>query len=349
MKLLSRILMICLLFSAQAVYAVEVKGLFEAEVITQSLSATDKESALKEALTLVISRVAVGDDLLQNATIKSVLNNPAFYVQQVQYALNADQINKKPARIMRVLFNEDALMAVLRNSNLAIWNEVRDEVLVWLVVDKFNSKALLNIKEDFEVYSSVQAVAKKKGLPLMLPLMDLEDKHGLVVDDILGVYSDKVLQASQRYGVTAILSGSVINKRNCWHSEWTLHFNGKVKQWSLPCEPLEKTLTTAMQGVYEELAAFHAIKVEQQQEGRIVLNISGIKGMTAESNIKTYLKKLPKVNAVKWLKVEQGRHVFELDYAGQRFDLEDTIDLQRILLKQPSTNENELNYQLVSQ
>jgi len=240
-------------------------------------------------------------------------------------------------------------MAVLRNSNLAIWNEVRDEVLVWLVVDKFNSKALLNLKEDFDIYSSLQAVAKKKGVPLMVPLMDLEDKHNLVVGDILGAYSDKVLQASQRYGVAAILSGAVINKRNCWHSEWTLHFNGKVKQWSLPCEQLDQTLTTAMQGVYEELATFHAIKVVQPIEGRVILNISGIKGMTAESNIQAYLKKLPKVNAVKWLKVEQGSHVFALDYAGQKIDLEDTIDLQRVLLKQSSTKENELNYQLVSQ
>jgi hypothetical protein len=113
-------------------------------------------------------------------------------------------------------------------------------------------KKYLNIKEDFEVYSSLQAVAKKKGVPLMLPLMDLEDKRELTVDDILSAYSDKVLNGSRRYGVSAILSGAVISKRHCWSSEWTLHFDGKVKQWSLPCERLEQTLSVAMQGIYDQ-------------------------------------------------------------------------------------------------
>jgi hypothetical protein len=40
----------------QAVSAVEVKGLFEAEVITQSLSSEDKRIALREALSIVIKR-----------------------------------------------------------------------------------------------------------------------------------------------------------------------------------------------------------------------------------------------------------------------------------------------------
>ena len=340
--------MICLLFIMQPVSAVEVKGLFEAEVITQSLSTKDKDKALKEALTIVINRVAAGEDLLENSVIKAVLNKADFYVEQVQYALEPENRSEKTARTMRVLFNEDAVMAVIRNSNLAVWNEVRDEVLVWLVVEKFASKALLNSKEDFEVYSSLQAAARKKGVPLMLPLMDLEDKRELMVNDILSAYSDKVLNASRRYGVSAILSGSIIHKRSCWYSEWTLHFDGKVKQWSLPCEQLEQTLSVAMQGVYEQLSAFHAVKSGEKGQGSVVLNITGIKGMTAESMIKSYLKKIPQVQSVKWLKVEKGCHVFKLSFSGTKNNLAKAIDLQRILRKQSST-ENSFNYQLVSQ
>lgn len=340
--------MICLFFAAQTVSAVEVKGLFEADVITHSLSEKDKAAALKEALSIVIKRIAAGDNLLGNSTVKAALNKAEFYVEQVQYALEPENRSKKTARTMRVLFNEETLMAVIRNSKLAVWNEVRDEVLVWLVVEKFGSKTLLNMKEDFEVYSRLQVVAKKKGVPLMLPLMDLEDKRELAVDDILSAYSGKVLKASRRYGVSAILSGSVIHKRNCWYSEWTLHFDGKVQQWSLPCEGLEQTLSVAMQGIYDQLSAFHAVKSENREGGSVILNIKGIKGMTAESTIKAYLKKLPKVSAVKWLKVEKGFHVFKLNFSGKREDLEKAIALQRLLLKQKSAGKS-INYQLVSQ
>lgn len=348
MKLLSRILMFCLLFTIQAVSAVEVKGLFEAEVMTQSLSPEDKGRALKEALAIVINRVAAGDDLLENPAVKAALNTAEFYVQQVQYALETKKQGKKTARTMRVLFNEQALMTLIRDSNLAVWNEVRDDVLVWLVVEKFNSKSLLNVKEDFEVYSHLQAAAKKKGVPLMRPLMDLEDKSALAANDILSAYSGKVLNASRRYGVAAILSGAVTHNRHCWSSEWTLHFDGKVKQWSLPCEKLEQTLSVAMQGVYDQLSVFHAVKSDKTEHGKVILNIGGVNGMTAESMIKAYLKKLPQVQSVQWIKVEKGRHVFKLNFLGKQENLEKAIALQRILLKQSSTK-NSLNYQLVSQ
>jgi hypothetical protein len=58
-------------------------------------------------------------------------------------------------------------------------------------------KKYLNIKEDFEVYSSLQAVAKKKGVPLMLPLMDLEDKRELTVDNILSAMPRYALRSDQ--------------------------------------------------------------------------------------------------------------------------------------------------------
>jgi hypothetical protein len=107
--------MICLFFSMQAVSAVEVKGLFEAEVITQSLSSEDKRIALREALSIVINRVAAGDDLLTNSSIKAALNKAEFYVKQVQYALETKRGDKTAARTMRVLFNEETLMAVAEN------------------------------------------------------------------------------------------------------------------------------------------------------------------------------------------------------------------------------------------
>lgn len=116
----------------------------------------------------------------------------------------------------------------------------------------------------------------------------------------------------------------------------------------MPCESLEQTLSVAMQGIYDQLSAFHAVKSDKKEQGSVVLNITGIKGMTAESMVRSYLKKLPQVSAVKWLKVEKGCHVFKLNFSGKKGDLEKAIALQRVLLKQSSVGNN-INYQLVSQ
>ncbi|TXL19450.1 hypothetical protein BMR06_10085 [Methylococcaceae bacterium HT5] len=74
-----------------------------------------------------------------------------------------------------------------------------------------------------------------KGIPLLLPLMDLEEKQAISVIDILAAKPDKILEASSRYDVATILSGKLVKKRTCWSSEWALHFNNKIERWTVSC------------------------------------------------------------------------------------------------------------------
>jgi len=347
MKALIKFLLVCYLFSAVYVQAIEIKGLFEVEVSALSQSREDRNAALREAMSIVLNRLMIGDNINQDVTVKIALDNAASYVDQYQYELNVGAKAGSDMRVMRVAFNEEILMELMRSSSLAIWNEIRDEVLVWMVVEKFGQRAILDVDHHVEVEQALQAAAKLKGVPILLPLMDLEEKQKVLVADVLSAYPEKLMQASERYDVAAILSGKLFKQRRCWSSEWTLSFNNKIEQWTVPCLDLDANLAAAFQGVYKPLANFYAAKADQEGMGTVMLKIAGISGMTEETNIKSYLRKLPMVSSVKWVQVDQGQHVFQLKTSGTQAALQEYIALGRELReKGVDMHDNSLLYEL---
>jgi len=347
MKALIKFLLVCYLFSAAYVQAIEIKGLFEVEVSALSQSREDRNAALREAMSIVLNRLMVGDNISQDTTVKTALDNAASYVDQYQYELNVDAKAGSDMRVMRVAFNEEMLVELMRSSSLAIWNEIRDEVLVWVVVEKFGRRAILDVDQNVEIEQALQAAAKLKGIPILLPLMDLEEKQKVLVADVLSAYPKKLMQASERYDVAAILSGKLRKQRGRWSSEWTLSFNSKVEQWTVPCLDLAENLATAFQGVYKPLATFYSVKADQGGLDEVVLKVAGISGMTAETNIKSYLRKLPMVSSVKWVRVDQGLHVFQLKTSGTQAALQEYIALGRELReKGVDMHDNSLLYEL---
>lgn len=257
MKLHTRFLCFCCLFIAQSVTAVELGSLFTASVTTQSQSREHRNRAISDALQVVISRLTADQEFAQNPVVKSALENAASYVDQYRYAQNSNDNGKSSLRILLVTFNKETLMSMLRSSGLAVWGANREKILVWLVIEQEGKLALLDVDQDDEVETAIQSAANEKGIPLLLPLMDLEEKQAISAKDILANTSDTVTTASARYDVATVLSGKLVKLRTCWRSEWALHSN-KSERWAEPCTDLKTNLSGVMQKVYQHLSSIYA-------------------------------------------------------------------------------------------
>ena len=248
----------CLIILSQNIFAVEVKNIYETEVIAISQAKPDRDAAIMEALTVVLTRVMAGDDILQDPTVQTALSNASNYVRQYQYSLVTTHTGtSSSSRVMRVLFDEASLMELMKSSKLGVWSEIRPETLVWLVVEKMGERQLFHAGRMPEIEKGLHNVAKHKSLPLLFPLMDLEDRQKISVNDVLSAYSEHLLAGSRRYDVPAVLAGRVVKKGNCWQGEWTLYFDQKINQWSKGCKPLPETLLNGIQGVYDIISQYY--------------------------------------------------------------------------------------------
>ena len=246
---------------ATASLAVEVKGLFEIELIANSQSAADREQAIKQALYGVLSRVLVAEDISKIPVVQQVLNGAQHYVKQFQYSLiAANEYSESDARLIRVEFDEDQLLEVMRQSQVGIWSEIRPQTLVWLVVDEDGRRQFYNsdAMPDFE--SALALASKVKGVPVIFPMLDLEEQQKISVSEVLSADSRNLLSVSARYEVPAVMAGRVVRKDQCWQGEWAFYFDGKIKQWSSACLPLKAAMLEGVQGAYAVLSNYYGVK-----------------------------------------------------------------------------------------
>ncbi len=346
--------MVCLLMVTQSVMAVEVKGLFEVNVMTQSQSREDRNLALREGLSIVFKRFLPSEAMANNKLITDALKEAASYVDQYQYALMSTESAASDSRLMRASFDENRVMTLMRRSGLPLWNEMRDEVLVWLVVEENGKRHVFDAAEEWSLQQQLQKTADLKGIPLLFPLMDLEEKQTVTVKDILSAYSGKLMIASKRYDLTSVLSGKLVKKGRCWQSEWTLNFNGKIKQWNVPCLAIKENLAGSFDEVFTMLSAFYAVESSGEDASEIGvealrMKISGLKTKKSRDAIQTYLAELLNVKSVDATPTKKrGQCIFTVKYSGSRTDLEDQLILGRKLREKGlSGRDNSVVYELV--
>ena len=166
-------------------------------------------------------------------------------------------------------FDEDLILDVLRKSQVGVWSEIRPETLLWLIVDENGGRQFYNADAMPEIDAALTLAAKLKGLPLIFPLLDIEEQQKISVTDVLGADSRNLLAVSSRYDAPAIMVGHVVKKGACWQADWAFHFDGKIKQWNSGCEPLKTTLSIGIKGAYDVLSAYYGVKP-------VLGNISGV-------------------------------------------------------------------------
>lgn len=348
--MLFRTLIIFGLFFCSALWAAEVPGLYETEVIAQSQSPDDRNSAIKEALTVVLKRIVAGNDIFNDRIVRTAITDASRYVKQYQFSLveSGTQLNNN-ARNMRVLFDEQALLNLMKTGNLKIWGETRPETLLWLVVEENGQRSFFKPETMPEVDVAVKKLAKQSGLPLLFPLMDIDEQKQLSVNDVLSAYPDNLLAVSERYGVVSILAGRIVKTKDCWKTDWAFYFDQGIEQWTKSCGTLNDAILTGLQGVYSKLSNYYAVKSFAIEMNVVTLKISGILAMDDRDRITHYLKSLSMVKSVNCVSKDAGSDLCKISYEGSRTELEEILGLGRVLNPQDSDNPgtDELSYQLL--
>ncbi len=253
------VLLMCL--HAQLLGAVEVKGLYEIELVANSQSAPDREQAIKQALYAVLGRVLVAEDISKIPAVQQILNSAQHYVKQFQFSLiAADEYSDTDARMIRVEFDEDQLLEVMRNGQVGIWSEIRPETLLWLVVEDEGQRQFYNADAMPEIDSALSLASRVKGVPMIYPMLDLEEQQKISVSEVLGVDSRNLLAVSARYEVPSVMAGRLVKKGECWQGEWAFYFDGKIKQWNSACQSLKAATLAGVQGAYVVLSAYYGVK-----------------------------------------------------------------------------------------
>ncbi len=195
-----------LLMLSQTLGAVEVENLYEAEVLAKSRATNDRNQAIRQALQQVLDRIVIARDKNQ-PSIQTALAAAPYYVREFQFSLATNnKQNQQQSRLLRVRFDETLLQSLFKSGNTGLWNEIRPETLLWLVVEKNGQRQFFNAESMPEAEFALSKAARLKGIPVIFPLLDMEEQRFLTPNDVLSADPKLLLDVSSRYDVVSVLT-----------------------------------------------------------------------------------------------------------------------------------------------
>jgi hypothetical protein len=252
-----------LLVLCQAPVAAEIENLYEAEVLAKSRRTEDRNQAIRQAMQQVLERIIIARDK-KKPTVQTALDGAPHYVREFQFSLAPNrQHNSQHARLLRVRFDENLLQSLFKADNIGLWNEIRPETLLWLVVDQKSHRQFFNAESMPEVDFALSKASRLKGLPLIFPLLDMEEQQFITPNDVLSTDPKLLLDVSSRYDVVSVLAGRLTQSetQKCWTAEWALYFDQKIHQWDIDkCSSLEQAALSGIDGLYTILSDYYGAK-----------------------------------------------------------------------------------------
>ncbi len=292
--------------------AVEVPTLFTAEIPLDPEAEDPRNDAYAEALLEVLLRVS-GPELSSNPEIiEELFPSPAAYV--TQYRQGADDS-------LWVSFDGEAIEATLRSAGQTIWGSDRPLTLVWLAVDWGRGEREIIAADDPNrtpqqarsidrhrlLRERVLEIAAQRGLPLVFPLVDSTDLRSVSFSDIWGGFDDRVLDASQRYGVNSILIGR-LRPSTSQRNRWTYFFNDVQIGWSGPPEAI-------VNQVADLLAAEFAVGGDAPIEW-VALSVAGIESIDAYGAVQQLLSGVSLIESYKIAEVSGDTVNYRVEVRG---------------------------------
>lgn len=253
-----------------------------------------------------------GADLADNPlAIGDLFPDPSTYV--IQYRAKGDET-------LWVSFDGQAIEQVLRNSGQTVWGADRPLTLVWLAVDWGQGRREIISADDPErsqgqgrsinrnkrLRERVLAIAEKRGLPLVFPLLDTTDLQGVSFSDIWGGFDERIIDASRRYDANSILIGRI--RPSPSRENWSYYFGTEDRSWNGSPE-------VVVSRIADLLAAEFSVGGNAPID-TVTLSVSGIQTVEAYGTLQQTLAGISLIERCIIVEVAGDRVSYRVDVRG---------------------------------
>lgn len=295
-----QLLLLGLLCLAVPLRAADVTWLYDAEVPVADQSPLARLDAAGRALTEVLSRVTGLASVPRNEVVSRALAAPDLYYNQFRFDGRGDEL------ILQLQFVPQSVLGLIRDARLPIWGANRPTVVAWIVIEDDNERRLLGAASGHPLIDALQERARYRGLPLRLPLLDLEDQLAVEPAAVWGRLSQTLLPASERYGADIVVVGRVQHlDDDRWAAAWEFWIDAEVREHSQQGGEPAALGRGAADLLADELASRYAVL--DRGVRRLDLQVSAVNGAADYADLLRYFNALEFVEQVQISSVAGNR------------------------------------------
>lgn len=311
-------------------YAGEIDRMYEVEVAVADRSADARAEALRQAMSRVLIRVTGEREAARLIGVDTLLEQPGRYVQQFNYLTSPERAEAGEALQLRVRFDGAAIERVLRDQGLPIWGRERPTALLWLALGG-EQRRLIAEDSEHALRQVAAEISRQRGLPVLFPLMDLQDQAQVGYADVWGGFDETVLAASQRYQPQAVMLGRLQQGAGGWQGRWTLHFGRDTLTWTTSGDGAAETLAAGLNTAADRLALRLAVRALGTVGEVQRIRVRDVFSLDDYARTLEYLQQLTSVRDVQVLAVEPDSLDLLLALDGDMQTLSRLLSIGRVL------------------
>jgi len=305
-SIVKRLLLCAALVPLHAVAVDAVPWLYEVSVPVASQAPADRRSASGDALLIMLSRATGLAHVPRTEPVTEALGSPERFYNTFSYATDDEG-----ALHLVVQFDPAAVLDLLKRAGLPIWRSARERVVAWLVLEDGGERSLGSADTADGLADVLQERARARGVDLVVPLLDLEDRLDVTPAAVWGRLSQVLEPASERYGADVLLVGRLsLGPSGTWTGEWEYWLGSQVVSQEYDSEAPEQQAEQIVDQLADELAAKSAVL--GTQSGRLTLAVSGIKSAAEYGELLDYLDGLEFIDSVRLTELKGNRLLLDV-------------------------------------
>jgi hypothetical protein len=302
-----------LLFFVSAVYAAEVDYLYQAEVSVADQGQQERNRAIAEGFQLMLVKVTGNRNIGHNQSLAETFRKASRYVQQYRYRVEADESDAAvERRYLRITFDKQAVDRTLRENGLPVWGKSRPRVIVWTGFEESGRRKLLMPEFDQQIIAMFNRAADLRGIPLLFPVMDLQDQSAISASDLWGAFEGAVSNASERYQADAILLVRIKSGSDGFSgSSWLFIGGDDSRQWEFRGQELGNLIVQGVNAISDHLAGIYAPAGGGDAQS-VNMQVSGLDTFAQLLSVESFLDSQETVQAYQLRQNQADKAIFAL-------------------------------------
>ncbi len=314
-----------------SVNAIEVRDLYQVKILVKDQSSKTQWDAVSSGFKEVLVRKSGSQRILTTDEVKQASKKVKSYLQRYEYSVNEDKLSKY-AFELRLDFEPRLVGELIQAAGMPIWGSNRPVTILWLAMEKdYKRKILRESQNEDDISHIIMTESQRRGLPVILPLMDLEDELNVSISDLWGRFSQPVVNASKRYAADSIIFGRVRKTGEVWSLNVNYLNQGEEQRISLQ-DKTPELLISKLSNQLAELLCLKYCVVEKAQSHQVVIQISNINNYSNFKLAEKYLESLSSIRKVEVEKIGATVVRFNVSLLGELQSVKEGIELGKKLI-----------------
>lgn len=312
--------------------ALPVQGLYQEEIAVANQSDQERHRAYRDAFVSVVTKVTGETRWLEHPQVASALNSSDRFVAEVSF--RSGGTTSQQAGQFDVRFDQSLIDNLLESANIPVWDVNRASVLLWVTVqDTSGRRTMLGSSAEHQLLDQVRLFSDNRAVPVLIPLLDLEDRQIVSVDRAWALDADALRRAANRYAADSVLAGRIlITAAGDIVGFWQFLFRDEVQIFDHISNDQASYMEVPLDRAAVTLAGyFGLVASEFEREDQVLMRVDGISDLQNHTRLLQYLESLSVVRQVTVSALRADSLELNLKLVGTGQTLTDFISLGRDL------------------